>query len=286
MASQLAAPGVRYAAARKATRRQRRRTPGRVAGTRAWAPSNIAGEGRSLGSGPSPACRSPPALEPPPATASPPLPRHRGRARLHGEDVRCDPAVRERVPAGPVVRPSDPSDDRPAAPGVRQALLHHGWASASGSPPGLCGLRRRTHDAAPVGTVGRAALASTPRPGPSGTARIGDPPVHVGQGAVLERGLDWGVTGRRRLAHEPGPTPTPGPPVAWNTAVADDPRIESAIVRLRRAARSSSGAARDGGTARRRCRARRTDRTARKESKRFCWNPMKAQSVHVGYIGY
>jgi len=23
-----------------------------------------------------------------------------------------------------------------------------------------------------------------------------------------------------------------------------------------------------------------------KESKTFCWNPMNAQSVHVGYIGY
>jgi len=68
--------------------------------------------------------------------------------------------------------------------------------------------------------------------------------------------------------------------------VADDPRIESAIVRLGAAARSSPGRCPRWWNRPSPMQGEKNGSHSAKESKTFCWNPMKAQSVHVGYIAY
>src|SRR2546425_21546 len=203
---------------------------------------------------------------------------------------RCDPAVRERGAGWTggetvrAVRTSDPllrgasAGSSRTRVGVSVRLTTRPGAGAAG----VLTMRRR------VGTAGRAgARARTDRPGPSGTARIGRLARSRGStSGARARGSIGGVPAVGVLRANPVPPPPPALPSRGITAVADDARIESAIVRLGAAARSSSGRCprwrsrppplHGGGDG--------ADRA--KESKRFCWNPMKAQSVHVGYIGY
>jgi len=67
--------------------------------------------------------------------------------------------------------------------------------------------------------------------------------------------------------------------------VADDPRIESAIVLVGAAAGASRGRPRWWNRPSP-MQGEKNGSHSAKASKTFCWNPMKAQSVHVGYIGY
>jgi hypothetical protein len=68
--------------------------------------------------------------------------------------------------------------------------------------------------------------------------------------------------------------------------VADDPRIESAIVRVGAAVGSPSGRRPRWWNRPSPMQGEKNGSHSAKESKTFSWNPMKVQSVHVGYIGY
>ncbi len=156
--------------------------------------------------------------------------------------------------------------------GVSVRLTTRPVTGSAGAPP----MRRRT------GIAGRP-LASAGRPGPSGTARSGR--------VARSRGTRAGARARGAIDGLPGVgalrrNPVPALPSRGITAVAVDPRIDSAIARVGAAA---------GASWRRRPRwwnrpspmqGEKNGSHSARSSNTFCWNPMTVQSVHDGYIGY
>src|SRR5207245_10799117 len=175
---------------------------------------------------------------PPPAQASPRSRAGAGALTCTARTYRRDPAARDRGAGwtgGETGRPGRTSDPllRGASAcssctrvGVSVRLTTRPAAGSADAPS----MRRR------VGTAGRAGeLASTDRPGPSGTARIGR--------LARSRGRPSGARARGSIGGlgevdvlRPKPVPPAALPSRGITAVADDARIEGAIVRVGAAA--------------------------------------------------
>src|SRR5882724_10798546 len=268
--------------------RQRRRTPVRVAGTRAWAPWNIAGGSAIPWVRPvAGAAASPPGLAPLPATASPRSRTIIGAVAWIARASRRDTSVREGAAGwtgGDTVRPVRTSEPLRRGASAGSSRTRVGVSVRLTTRPGAGSadavtMRRR------VGTAGRAgALASADRPGPSGTARIGR--------LAPARGRTSGPRARGSIGRLPrvgalrtNPVPAPAFPSRGITAVADDPRIESAIVLVGAAAGASWGRPR-WWTRPWPMQGEKNGSHDARGSNTFCWNPMKVQSVQVGYIGY
>jgi hypothetical protein len=224
--------------------RQRRRTPVRAAGTRAWAPWNIAGGSAIPWVGPvAGAAAAPPAFDAPPATASPRSRTTIGAVAWTASASRRDTSVRAGAAGwmgGDTVRPVRTTElllrgASTGSSGTRVGVSVRLTTRPGAGAAGALTLRRR------VGTAGRSgALASTARPGPSGTARTGR--------LARSRGGTSGARARGSIGRLPGvgtlrtnPVTPPAFPSRGITLVADDPRIESAIVRVGSAAGASGG---------------------------------------------
>src|SRR2546428_265710 len=126
-----------------------------------------------------------------------------------------------------------------------------------------------------VGAAGRtAALAGPDRPGPSRISRIARLTCPRG-GRTGSRARGW--IGRLRGVEA---FPSRG------ITLADDPRIDSASVRLDAAAGAASGRRPRWWNRPSLMQGDQNGSHSARSANTFCWNPMKVQSVHVGYIGY
>src|SRR2546422_403029 len=175
-------------------------------------------EGDPLGSARRRRCRFPSRPRAASGHGEPPFPRHRGPARLYGEDIPLRPGrARTRCRLDRWRDGQTRQDERPAASGrFGRLFLHTGRRQRQAHHPARRGLSRRTLDAAPGGDRGtcrRAGEHRSPGPGRHRPDRETRPFTWENSRCSRAR-VDRGRSGSGRFAPEPGPAP--GPPVAWN----------------------------------------------------------------------
>src|SRR5438105_287748 len=227
---------------------------------------------------------SPPALDPLPATASPRSPETIiGAVAWRANVSRRDTGDRERVAGwtgGATVSPVSASEplllgastgSSRTRVGVRVRLATRPCPGTGSA--GALTVRRR------VASAGRtAALGRRDRPSPSGTARIARLACPRGR-RTGSRPRGW-IGRLSPVGDRPAALPSRG------ITPADDPRIDSASVRLGAAAGAASGRRPRWWNRPSAMQGDQNGSHSARHSNTFCWNPMNVQSVHVGYIGY